>query len=63
MLVVPSMIPVATKLSRAADHNPTLRPNLLLKGPTSSDDMNVPMVINDDMSCWTVGCTPCQLSS
>jgi hypothetical protein len=46
---------VATKLSRAAAQRPDLLPNLLLNGPTSKEETNVPMVINEEMSCCTVG--------
>jgi hypothetical protein len=49
------MIAVATKLSKDAAQSPTLLPNLELTGPTKSDDTKVPMVINDEMSCCTVG--------
>ena len=61
-LVVPSIMAVATKLSIDAVHSPGRRPNLLLNGPTESEDTNVPMVITDDMSCCTVGFQWSQLS-
>ncbi len=48
---------VATKFNKVAAQSPCRRPNLALNGPTSNDDTNVPMVMSDEMSCWTVGWT------
>jgi hypothetical protein len=55
LLVVPNMIAVAMALSVAADHNPPRRPTLELRGPTNSDETKVPIVINEEINCWTVG--------
>lgn len=46
---------VATALRADAAQSPCLRPNLVLRGPTMRDENNVPIVIKDEMSCWTVG--------
>lgn len=50
-----SIMIVATALRADAAQSPCLRPNLVLRGPTMRDENNVPIVIKDEMSCWTVG--------
>lgn len=55
LLVVLSIIAVATAFRRAAAQRPCLRPNLALRGPTRREERKVPTVMREEMSCWTVG--------
>jgi hypothetical protein len=45
---------VATKFNTVAAQRPCRRPNLALKGPTSNDERKVPIVMSEEISCWTV---------
>lgn len=54
-LVVPSIIAVDTAFRAVAAQSPCRLPNLELTGPTKSDPTKVPIVMSEEMSCWTVG--------
>lgn len=51
ILAVLNTTTVEIGFRREADHRPILRPNVELKSPTSSDPTNVPIAINEDISC------------